>query len=223
MVNMKQKKVLTLSNVLTAIVLTVFIISLAVVVTLNFRPLYYYDIDALDIPAMAGYPADIIKENYDVLIDYNFLFYRGELNFPSFPMSEGGEIHFAEVKAIFDAVQIIFLASGVLAVICKIIKLRQKDYGYLKLTGIFSVGIPLLLGGIIAVNWSFFFVQFHKLFFNNDYWIFSAETDPVITILPDTFFMHAAIMILSIVVLLAIISYVLYKVFTREKVGFKHA
>lgn len=219
---MKNRNTLSASNVLLALVLTVFIISLAVVVTLNFRQLYYFDIEALNIPATSGYTSDVIKANYDVLIDYNFLLYRGELNFPSLEMSEAGRIHFREVKVIFDAVQIIFIASGVLAIAGSVIKLKRRNYGYLKLAGIFTIALPVLLGGIIAVNWSFFFVKFHELFFNNDYWIFSSETDPVIKILPDTFFMHAAIMILALVVFCAVISLVCYKILTRKGARLKH-
>ena len=53
---------------------------------------------------------------------------------------------------------------------------------------------------MIALNWDQVFVTFHKLFFSNDYWIFDPRTDPVITILPDEFFLHCAVMILCMVV-----------------------
>ena len=43
--------------------------------------------------------------------------------------------------------------------------------------------------------------NFHKLFFDNDDWIFNPRTDPVIKILPDEFFMHCAIAIIAIVLL----------------------
>lgn len=39
-----------------------------------------------------------------------------------------------------------------------------------------------------AVNWEAVFIMFHKIMFRNDYWLFDEALDPVITILPDTFF-----------------------------------
>ena len=53
-----------------------------------------------------------ILEEYDALIRYNSLFYRGELTFPSLPMSEEGRIHFEEVKGIFDGIQILLILSA---------------------------------------------------------------------------------------------------------------
>ena len=43
----------------------------------------------------------------------------------------------------------------------------------------------------IVVNFEGSFVLFHKTMFNNDYWIFDPNLDPVINILPEEFFFHA--------------------------------
>ncbi|MHB8131340.1 MAG: lipoprotein intramolecular transacylase Lit, partial [Mobilitalea sp.] len=44
----------------------------------------------------------------------------------------------------------------------------------------------------------------------NDYWLFDPSTDPVITILPDTFFLHCALLIILIVLVFSIIFLVTY-------------
>lgn len=75
--------------------------SMAIVFTLHFRPLYYFDIDHLDIPATSGYSEEVIRRNYDELIDYNSISGPSRLTFSDFMMSEKGEIHFEEVKRIF--------------------------------------------------------------------------------------------------------------------------
>jgi len=69
------KKVFSPLNLLLALVLTLFVICTAVVVTLNFRPLYYLDVE------LAGYPRALpacrgrrFLQNYNVLIDYNSSF-----------------------------------------------------------------------------------------------------------------------------------------------------
>ena len=85
-------------NTAAALSLMLFIIAAAVTITLNFRQLYYFDIDYLHIAETSGVDADTIKENYDILIDYNSMFNHDTLYFPDFAMSEHGRIHFEEVK-----------------------------------------------------------------------------------------------------------------------------
>ena len=204
-------------QVLAGIFLTVFIFCAAVVFTLNFRPLYYMDIGLLDIAGTSGYTEDVIRDNYDALIDYNSIFFDGELSFPDLPMSESGRIHFEEVKDLFALFQYGAAIFGILAVFLLIWlwRIRKKtgsrNYFFLKLSAILTVALPVVFGLAIAVNWEGFFVAFHRLMFNNDYWIFNAATDPVITILPDAFFMHCALMILAIILAACGIMTLLYR------------
>lgn len=46
-----------------------------------------------------------------------------------------------------------------------------------------------ILIGIIALNFDKAFVTFHHIFFDNDLWILNPETDNLINIVPQTFFM----------------------------------
>ena len=85
-----------------AFALTLTVISLSVVFTLAFRPLYYLDMHLFDLSEKTGYSEEKILENYDELIDYNLSFSDSELKLPSLPMSSAGRIHFQEVKDIFD-------------------------------------------------------------------------------------------------------------------------
>lgn len=210
--DMMKKNVL---HTLMALVLTLMIISVSVVFTLAFRPLYYFDIDALDIAERTGYSEEMIRENYDVLIDYNLSFGEEELEFPSLPMSESGRIHFEEVKDIFNLFKYMAIAGVILSAVGIWLMSRKKEYLYLKMTSIFSVALPVVLGLLVAVNWDYAFVAFHHIAFDNDYWIFDPATDPVINILPDTFFMHCALMILACVVLGSLICGLAYRRKTR--------
>ncbi|MBR5228704.1 MAG: TIGR01906 family membrane protein [Firmicutes bacterium] len=200
-----------------AIVLVLFIISASVVVTLNFRPLYYHDIGALQIVENTGISEEIIRKNYDILIDYNSMFYDGELSFPDFGMSETGRIHFEEVKDIFVGFQKIALVTLIIGAAGIILKARKKDYSYLYPTAILSVGLPAVLGAFIATNWDRAFVLFHEIMFDNDYWIFDYDTDPIINILPDEFFMHCAIMIIGGIVLGAAVCLISGTILNRRK------
>ena len=199
-----------LCDVVTACVLFLFILSFSVTFTLNFRPLYYMDIERLEIEKRSGIPEKEIRENYDVLIDYNSMFTEEELKFPTLAMSETGKIHFEEVKAIFVLFQKTALWAAALGILLILLQKKGKRNRYLKYTGVVTVLVPALLGVVMAVNWDKAFVVFHKIAFDNDYWIFDATTDPVITILPDTFFFHCAAMILGMVVAGSVLCLLLY-------------
>lgn len=207
----QRKRGQTAIQLLLALALVFFIISFAVVFTLNFRPLYYFDINHLNISETSGYPVSEIRENYDVLIDYNSILGPDTLEFPTLAMSDSGRIHFEEVKVIFVAVQILCVVTLILSIAGILWQRTKKDVRYLKYTSILAIAIPAVLGILIGLNWDQFFVTFHHIFFNNDYWIFSPSTDPVITILPDTFFLHCAVMILGLVVLGSVLCFVIYK------------
>lgn len=198
-------------QIFAALILFLFIISASVTLTLNFRPLYYADIKHLNISEMSGLDEAVIRENYDALIDYNSLFNHEPLSFPTLTMSESGRIHFEEVKIIFDLFGWLTLTTFPLLVIAVILSRRYGHFGWVGFGGLLSIVLPVLLGIMVAVNWNYVFVTFHKLVFNNDYWIFDAVTDPVITILPDTFFMHCAIMIFILIIMASIICIGLWR------------
>ncbi len=204
-------------NTVAALSLMLFIIAAAVTITLNFRQLYYFDIDYLHIAETSGVDADTIKENYDILIDYNSMFNHDTLYFPDFAMSEHGRIHFEEVKNIFVGIQIMGIITLILSILFLIAAIRKKDWLFLKLTSIFTIAIPAVLAVLISINWEQAFVTFHHIFFSNDYWIFDPQEDAIINVLPDTFFMHCAIMILGLIILGSIICGVLYTILKRKQ------
>lgn len=208
---MKQKRFLHFFlDAVTALVLFLFIFSFSVTFTLNFRPLYYMDIKLLDIEGDSGIPENVIRENYDALIEYNSMLTDGELEFPTLAMSETGKIHFEEVKVIFVLFQEAALITAILGFMLILVQKKRGGKSYLKYTGVITILIPAVLGTAVAVNWDKAFVTFHKIAFDNDYWIFDPATDPVITILPDAFFLHCAVMILGLIVVGSVLCFVLY-------------
>lgn len=199
-----------------ALVLTLAIIGISVVGTLAFRPLYYHDMKTLGIAEYTGLSEAEIRENYDVLIDYNMAWKDGNLEFPTLPMSETGKIHFEEVKEIFDIFKYLALFGGILSVVGILFMAKKKEYRYLKMTAVVSCGLPVFLGILVALFWDKVFVIFHKLFFDNDYWIFDYRTDPIILLLPDEFFMHCALMIFGGVLFGAAVCLVSYLVLMKK-------
>ena len=198
-------------DIILSIVLMIFIISFAIVFTVFFKQLYYFDINYLNIDKISGLPVETIKENYDILINYQSIFYQGDLNLPDFAMSVAGRIHFQEVKTIFEVIQVSMLISGIISIILLIKRFKEKEYRFLRLTGIITILIPSILGFLVAIDFDQAFIIFHKLFFRNDFWIFDYQTDPVITILPETFFMHCFILIVLIIVVFALLCLIFYR------------
>ena len=137
-------------------------------------------------------------------------------------MSEHGRIHFEEVKRIFCGLQLagiisaVVIAAYVASVMAKYDKSGKttrraaSDLRFLKYGAMMVIIIPAVLGGAIAINWDMAFVVFHKLLFRNDYWLFDLETDPVITVLPDQFFMHVALVMIGVALLSCAVCLVAY-------------
>lgn len=197
----KPKKEFKTSDILIGIVFTLMVISIGVIFTVNFRPLYYFDINYLNIKETSGYDEELIRKNYNALIEYNSPFYKGELELPDLPSSPQGLQHFVEVKDIFAAVYFLAFTSLITCILIIIYKQKKKDYSYLLLSSITVILLPIIIGVLVSVNFDRAFVVFHKIFFRNDYWIFNEELDPVIKILPQTFFLHCLLLILFILVL----------------------
>lgn len=203
---MKKFKV---SDILIGLVFTLFFISIGVIASVNFRFIYYFDINYLNIPESSGFDVSTIKENYDALIDYNSPFFKGDLQFPTLPSSTEALQHFSEVKNIFVSFYYFAAVTLLLGLVIIFYKAHKKDYSYLGVSAVTVLVIPIVVAAGCAINFDKLFIIFHKIFFRNNYWLFDPVTDPVITILPDTFFFHALIVIIAFVFLGSLILFLL--------------
>ena len=52
--------------------------------------------------------------------------------------------------------------------------------------------VLLILAIFIASDFSKYFIKFHELFFDNDLWVLNPETDIMIRMLPEDYFMKMA-------------------------------
>ena len=198
-------------NIMMTVVLFLFILTAAVSLVIYFRPLYYIVIKLMKIPEKTGYSFEVCRRNYNILIDYNLLFGPKKLEFMDFPMSVKGTIHFAEVKDIFVAIQITAISTMVLTVAGYLYSKKIRDYKWLKWTIILAVIVVVTVGGMLAFDWDGTFTLMHELLFDNDYWLFDPNTDPIIYVLPDTFFLACAAMILVFMTLGLVLSGCLYR------------
>lgn len=212
---MPNKLSVRLTNGAIGVLFLIFFISLGLAVSIYFRPFYYLGMDR--IAEETGYSVDIIKENYDALIDWCSPFFTEELDFPSLPESESGVSHFVEVKVIFNLFFILLFVTPVFLAGLIYLQHKRGCDSWLLSSPIIVCALPLLVGAACAVDFSRIFVLFHELVFNNDDWLFSPSKDPIILFLPERFFLQCALIIVATVLLGCAVLFILYFVHKRKK------
>ncbi|MBU3160913.1 TIGR01906 family membrane protein [Clostridium frigoris] len=184
---------------------------LSVNFTLLFKPLYYMDIGILKIEHSSGLNKLELKSNYDYVITYLTENKNEEFNLPTLSSSIHGKIHFKEVKTIFDKLRIILFFTILISIIGIVINKKRKKTKYLLTSSICLIVIPALLLIPFLINFDKSFTTFHHIFFNNNYWLFDIKLDPIITILPQNFFFHSAILMISLITMCSITLILIYK------------
>lgn len=206
---MKNNKLSTwLVNGAIGVLFLIFFISVGLAIAIYVRPLYYMGMDRIS--AETGYSTDVIKENYDALIDYCSPFFTGELDFPSLPESETGISHFVEVKVIFNLFFALLLVTPVFLAGLIYLQHKRGSCSYLIASPVIMCVLPLLIGLACAIDFNRIFVLFHEIVFQNDDWLFSPYEDPIILFLPERFFLQCALIIVGTVLVGCVLLTVLY-------------
>jgi integral membrane protein (TIGR01906 family) len=192
-----QRRVL---SALCALCVFLLLLTASIGLPIYIRPFYYAHIEAFDLPGRSGYTAEEIREAYDAVLDYLTLPGR-EFSCGILAFSPEGESHFADCLVLFNLNRnVLLISGGVLAVLL----LLGKKYGPYRLgkrsaawwAGLLALILPLVLGGLAALDFDRAFVIFHQIFFpGKSNWLFDWRTDPVILILPQEFFRNCAILI----------------------------
>ena len=199
--------------VLTAAVI-LLILSASIAAPILCRPFYYAHITAMDLPERTGYTAEEIRAAYDEMLD--FCVYGSEFGTGVLPWSEEGKAHFADCAVLFRLDFTVLAVSGAVLLVCLV--LYRRGLRPAKLLGrgplFWSGSIPIVVFAVIAalaaMDFDRAFVVFHKLFFpGKDNWIFDAETDAIINVLPEAFFRNCAILIVALLFLACILLLVL--------------
>ena len=220
----------TSGRILSAILIVaiaIVIITFSIGLPIYVRPFYYAHIEPLDMPYWTDLPAETIREAYDDVLDYLTL-PGGEFKAGVFPFSEEGASHFADCKKLFTLNLVAFIISSAYIVtvlllskkgIVSLHRYRGFDSGFW--AGVGTLSAFALFGGLAALDFDRAFEVFHKIFFpGKDNWVFDYDTDPIIWVMPEEFFMNCAILILSSVV---VISALLIIIGVRRKAKNKNA
>ena len=184
--------------VIFAVALVLLVLTVSIGLPIYLRPFYYAHIEALELDVYSGFTKAQIRTAYDQMLDYLTLpgkpFGTGEI-----PHSAEGAAHFADCKVLFDLNAWVLVGSAVVVLAiflarkrCRLPSLRSAAFG----AGISALALPIVVGSLAAVDFDRAFVIFHQIFFpGKDNWIFDYYTDPIILVLPQTFFMNCAILI----------------------------
>ena len=195
---MKTNKYFTwLTNGVIGVLFLIFFISLGLAIALYFRPFYYMGMERIS--EETGAPVEMIKENYDALIDWCNPFCTEELDFPSLPESASGVSHFVEVKVIFNLFFVMLCVTPIFLAGLIFLQYKRGSSSWMLASPIIVCVLPLCVGLACAIDFNRIFVLFHQLVFNNDDWLFSPYEDPIILFLPERFFMQCALIIVGTV------------------------
>lgn len=207
-------------------VLSIFIITISLVVALlistlivtNSKSIYYSTIEKFDLEARGGITQEEVKSNYSYIVDYILSKEKSEeFKLPTMEYSKDGAVHFFEVRKLFDLAKIaaVTLLLG-LAFLMGVYYYNYKNWRPLKYIGLTLIAMPIVSSLVVSTSFSFFFEVFHKIFFNNDKWLFDPLTDPIINILPEGFFALCAAAIVLLTMVIGAIIFMVYKVFLSE-------
>ena len=201
---MKRSKLLTVFlSLLTALV----VLTGSIAVPLLCRPFYYAQIGPLGL-TRTGLTVEQIRTAFDQVMDF-CLGLRPAFAAGVLPFSQSGADHFADVRVLFLldlwvlAASLVLLAAAL--VFCRLKKVRPcpllgRGPGFWGAAGLGAVF--MVVGGLAALDFQRAFVVFHSIFFpGKTNWIFDAATDPIILLLPETFFRNCALLIFGLLIL----------------------
>lgn len=206
------KRIKMFFNIISTISLFLFTVIFSIKVTLNFKALYYFDINYLNIKKYTFLNDEEIKCTYNYIIDYVISYKTSEFHIPLLPSSQEGVIHFIEVKNLIHKLDFLLFVSTLLVIFSIYFGKKYKDLCFLKWASNLLLCTFSIIILAFALNFDKSFTMFHKLFFNNNYWLLDPKKDPVINILPEEYFFHCAIFILVIIFLwIAVIKLIYFK------------
>lgn len=200
-------------DILVSVIFVLTIISVAILFTILFKPLFSWQLMAIDTQHFLGLTHEQVLHNYDELLHYLLNPFVETLKMTHIPTSTSGAFHFYEVKNLFLLNNII-LVGGVVASLWgfRYIVQQKRWYVFAQIGKFLSV-LPIGMVLILLVGFNYWFVLFHQLAFGNNDWLFNPATDPIIYVLPETFFLSCAVLILIIVQL----SFVIWWQYAKRK------
>lgn len=192
----------TALSLLFFIAMFFFIITFSIALPIYCRPFYYAHIEPLNLSEQSGFTESEIKTAYNEVLDYLTL-PKSEFSSGVMKYSAEGKAHFADCKVLFSLNAWVLLICAFCLIILLILKkagripsfrLGKRSSAFY--SAICALILPVIIGGISAINFSRAFMVFHTVFFpDKTNWMFDPRTDEIINVLPEVFFMNCVILI----------------------------
>ena len=219
---MKKDIISRIISILVIVVSPVFFIAVAAFFTCTFRPFYYMLIGPLKIEETSGYSREVIVEAFDDVM--NFIWRGAEFKTGQLNWTEEEKAHFQDCIPLFHLQLILTVVLGFLLILYAIL-VKFKVIKHKKVLGISPIsygGVAAIIflaavGLFAAIDFNKLFEVFHHIAFpGKENWMFDYQTEEIINILPESFFLACLILIVSIVVLLSAGS-IVFGLITRTK------
>lgn len=157
-----------------------------VTITINCFPLYGWFVYSHHLGAQVGWSAKRVMAYYLRLLE--FLQIPGVHLERSLPVTVKAMVHFHQVK-VFMIINNCFTCGlvPVAWVGWHHLKIRRECWLLLRPLAWTTLGLIMVMGWM-CLDFNSFFITFHQVLFQNNDWLFNPETDPVIKLLPESFF-----------------------------------
>ncbi|MBB1079832.1 TIGR01906 family membrane protein [Limosilactobacillus sp. STM2_1] len=169
--------------ILLALLSLVIAISIAFFIVINMSPLF------VTIPNhLLGLSRPALLADYSRIIAYLQLPGIQPLRLKYVPITGTAIDHFKDVKRLVLFNELLIVTIGPL--LFYMFKLQKRQNQLWRLILPFQMlFILLVFGGFVGLtNFSSYFIEFHYLFFSNMDWVFNPAADPIIELMPESFF-----------------------------------
>ena len=197
------------------LIITVIILSLSLslfMTTFMSQWIFPFFVKHLGLNDLVGLTVEEVQISYQEIIKFLLIPNGKSFEMTYFKSSPEAIVHFSDVKMLFFMMAFV----GGVAFICSIF-LRQniKIKRHIKdLKQYFNIGLVLPIGvlSFLIIFFDKVFMVFHKLFFQNDYWLFDPAKDPVILVLPHSYFLT---LVLVWVLFYSLVMFILKYMYTK--------
>lgn len=176
------------------VVLLLLILSLVITITINAYPVYMLEMKRLALAETLGLSQEQLMHNYHQMMTYLNLPWVNTFHLDDFIHSESGDFHFYEVKKWFMLNYSVLIITIIPSILFVKDLLKTGNGWRLVRPFQFLTMLPLVLAFLVITMFDQLFIVFHRLFFNNDDWLFDPLTDPIINALPESYFMWCFIL-----------------------------
>lgn len=190
----------------------IWLLSLAILLTILIAWLAYpLAISWLHIPEIVDLSTSAILRNYNHLLSYLMNPFHHTLAMPDFSSSKDGLKHFSDVKGLFHLVQLIFIVTSFPSLIFLKQQWRKKTLFRHQQTYLLAILFPFLIAFLgMMIGFEAFFTLFHQVLFPGDStWLFNPTYDPIILVLPESFFRYCFIFFFLVYESSMILTYLL--------------